>query len=116
MDVIGLHHVNINVRDLPEALSFYIDTLGFELLPRPDFGFEGAWIRMGTHELHLVVAPSAVIDRGQHFALQVASADATAAEFDRLGLSYRRGDSLSGPGRQLFVKDPTGNRIEFQQF
>ena len=50
----GYSHINILVDDLEAARAFYIDTLGFEVLPRPDFGgFEGAWYRVGQMQLHL---------------------------------------------------------------
>ena len=43
------------VDDLDAALGFYCDTLGFSVLPRPDFGpgTEGAWLQLGTAQVHL---------------------------------------------------------------
>ena len=115
MDVRGLHHVNVNVHDLDAALAFYVDQLGFELLPRPDFGFAGAWLQMGEHQLHLVVAADAAIDPRQHFALEVADLDAACAELDAVGVSYRRTPALPGAGAQAFLRDPSGNRIELNE-
>ena len=52
----GYTHINILVDDLEAAHGFYIDALGFEVLPRPDFpGFDGAWYRVGQMQLHLSV-------------------------------------------------------------
>lgn len=115
MQVQGLHHVNVNVRDLSEALAFYVDGLGFAVLPRPDFGFPGAWLQMGAHQLHLVEAPEAVIDRGQHFALEVADLDAACHELDAAGIDHQRRPHRTGAGRQVFLRDPSGNLIELNQ-
>lgn len=115
MDVTGLHHVNVNVASLEESLTFYVDKLGFVLLPRPDFGFAGAWLQMGAHQLHLVESAEFVIDPRQHFALQVGDLDACTAHLDTVGVEYRRPPITGGAGRQVFVRDPSGNRIELNQ-
>ena len=44
MQMKGIHHVSINVKDVPESIKFYVDVLGLEQLARPDFGFPGAWL------------------------------------------------------------------------
>jgi catechol 2,3-dioxygenase-like lactoylglutathione lyase family enzyme len=111
MRVRGLHHVNINVRSLDEALAFYTGRLGFEALDRPAFPFAGAWLRMGDDELHLVVDPEAIIDDSQHFALAVDDLDSCCRELDAAGVGVRR-----SPGsRQAFLRDPSGNVIELNE-
>ena len=115
MDVLGLHHVNVNVHSLPEALEYYVDGLGFAVLERPDFDFAGAWLAMGEHQLHLVVDPAAAIDPQQHFALQVVDLDACCASLDARGVEYRRSPAIAGAGRQAFLRDPSGNRIELNE-
>jgi catechol 2,3-dioxygenase-like lactoylglutathione lyase family enzyme len=114
MGVVGLHHVNLNVRDVDEAVAFYA-LLGCEVLPRPDFGFPGAWLSAGTHQIHLVLAPDAAIDPRQHFALEVDDADALAAALEAHGVEVRRARAVAGAGRQVFLRDPSGNRVELQQ-
>ena len=47
----GYTHVAISVTDLEAARAFYIDGLGFEELPRPNFGVDGMWLRVGSHAL-----------------------------------------------------------------
>jgi glyoxylase I family protein len=115
MDVVGLHHVALNVDDLDEALAFYVGALGFTVLDRPDFGFPGAWLRAGGHQVHLVVAPKAQHDPRQHFALLVNDAEAVAAGLEAAGLIVRRAPYVPGAGRQVFLRDPSGNRIELNQ-
>ena len=46
MEVLGIHHVNVNIHSLPEALEFYVDGLGFTSFDRPGFTIDGAWLSM----------------------------------------------------------------------
>jgi catechol 2,3-dioxygenase-like lactoylglutathione lyase family enzyme len=108
--------VAINVLDVDTAVQFYTDVLGFEVLDtRPDFGFAGAWLQAGNHQVHLMGVPDAQIDRGQHFALDVDDAEAWASHIEAKGVRCRRSDYVPGAGRQVFVRDPSGNRIELNQ-
>jgi catechol 2,3-dioxygenase-like lactoylglutathione lyase family enzyme len=52
--VTGFSHVAISVTDLAAARAFYCGILGFEELPRPDFGFPGMWLGVGELQLHFV--------------------------------------------------------------
>ena len=115
MQVRGIHHVSINVHELDPAMRFYVEGLGFRELPRPDFGFAGAWLEMGAHQLHLIETPGAAVDPRQHFALQVDDLDACVAEIEAKGLPVRRSPDIAGAGRQAFVRDPSGNRIELNE-
>jgi catechol 2,3-dioxygenase-like lactoylglutathione lyase family enzyme len=111
----GLHHVAVNVHELEPAMTFYVDQLGFTALDRPDFGFPGAWIPAGDHQIHLMEIPSATIDRGQHLALRVDDVDAAVAEVEAAGVMGRRSEYRAGAGRQAFLRDPSGNRIELNE-
>ena len=118
--VSGYSHIAISVTDLDEARDFYCDLLGFEVLPRPDFGFPGLWLRVGSLQLHLGVvdeAPSAG-PGFPHFALYVPTDefDATiesvrAAGVKMLGEPSSRVD-FGTPVRAAFITDPSGNVIE----
>jgi glyoxylase I family protein len=110
----GLHHVSINVDDVLAARDFYIRVLGLtERADRPDFGFGGAWLDAGDQQVHLIeadVPPS----MGQHFALAVTDLDAAVAELRALSVPVTDPVPV-GPGRQAFVTDPAGNRVELQE-
>ena len=118
--VSGYSHVAISVTDLDEARDFYCDVLGFEVLPRPDFGFPGLWLRVGALQLHLGVvdeAPSAG-PGFPHFALYVPAEefDATieavrAAGVKMLGEPSSRVD-FGTTVHAAFITDPSGNVIE----
>jgi glyoxylase I family protein len=110
----GLHHVSLNVRDVPAALDFYTRVLGLaQRTDRPDFSFDGAWLDAGSQQIHLIdadVPPSL----GQHFALAVSDLDAAVAELRARGVDVTDPVGV-GTGRQSFLADPAGNRIELQE-
>ena len=114
MQPLSVHHVSVNVPDVPAAVAFYTDVLGGTLrADRPDFGFGGAWIDLGTSQVHLLEAgPPPVL--GQHFALAVADLDAAVAELRDRGIEVGEPTPV-GPGRQTFVADPAGNTVELYQ-
>ncbi len=118
--VSGYSHVAISVTDLAAARDFYCDVLGFEELPRPDFGFPGLWLRVGSLQLHLGVAdePPSPGPGFPHFALYVPSEqfDATiealrAAGVKMLGEPSTRVD-FGTTVHAAFITDPSGNVIE----
>jgi len=110
----GLHHVSINVRDVPAARDFYVGVLGLtERADRPDFSFDGAWLDAGSQQIHLIKA-DVPPDRGQHFALAVTDLNAAVAELRSRGVTVTEPVPV-GTGRQSFLSDPAGNRIELQE-
>jgi glyoxylase I family protein len=118
-----LNHVSITVTDVAKAREFYTGVLGLEEIARPAFDFPGIWYSLGKGlSLHIIlndqlVRPAVerekISARYPHFALWTDDADATARRFEELGLPCR--DVVSGPTglRQVFVKDPDGNMVEF---
>ncbi|MEX2222067.1 MAG: VOC family protein [Candidatus Rokuibacteriota bacterium] len=118
-----LSHVSITVTDVTKARDFYTGVLGFPEIPRPAFDFPGIWYSLGGDlQLHIILNDQLVraaaereqiVARYPHFALWTEDVDGTARRFEELGLVCR--DVISGPTglRQLFVKDPDGNMIEF---
>jgi len=114
MEILGIHHVSINVTDAAEAIDFYVGHLGFlQRQDRPDFGIGGAWLDVGGQQVHLIET-DVPADKGQHFAVQVADLDATVVELRTAGLNV--GDPTPvGTGRQAFLRDPSGNLLELHE-
>ena len=118
--VSGYSHVAISVTDLDEARDFYCDLLGFEVLPRPDFGFPGLWLRVGSLQLHLAVADEPVSPGPgfPHFALFVPTDEfAATIEAVRAAGVKMHGEPSSRvdfgtPVQAAFITDPSGNVIE----
>jgi len=111
---LAVHHVSVNVPDVPSAVAFYTGVLGGTLRDdRPEFGFGGAWIDLGASQVHLLEAAAPPV-LGQHFALAVADLDAAVAELRGRGIAV--GDpSPVGSGRQTFLSDPAGNTVELYE-
>ena len=116
-------HVSITVTDVEKAREFYTGVLGFKEIARPAFDFPGIWYSLGGDlQLHIIlndqlvrpaVERETIVARYPHFALWTEDCDATARKIADLGLPCR--DVISGPTglRQVFVKDPDGNMVEF---
>jgi glyoxylase I family protein len=111
----GIHHVSINVRDVAEAERFYVEILGLEVLPRPDLGFPGLWLRAGDQEVHLLGIDSGRPLAEQHFAFGVADLASLRAELVRRGLAVSEPAAIEGVCLQAFTRDPSGNLLEFNQ-
>ena len=114
MNVVGVHHVAIGVKDVPEAIEFY-GLLGLVPLPRPDFGFPGAWLQAGTQQVHLLQTETAPPGAENHYAFQVEDLDACVAHLVANGVQARLSGTITGAGRQAFIKDPSGNVVELNQ-
>ena len=120
--IAGYSHVNLTVVDLDAAVAFYTEALGFDVLPRPDFGPQGrgVWLGHGAAQVHLAVVDEKAPRRGflPHIALHVpteAYAD-TMAELETRGVEFvAKPRSRVDLGRTVwaaFVEDPSGNLIE----
>jgi glyoxylase I family protein len=110
----GVHHVSINVTDVPAALDFYIGILGLaQRSDRPDFGFGGAWLDIGGQQVHLIEGrtPEAA---GQHFAIEVDDLAEVVEELRAGGIKVSK-PVVVGTGLQSFLHDPSGNQLELNQ-
>ncbi|MEF8842896.1 MAG: VOC family protein [Haloarculaceae archaeon] len=110
-----LNHVAIDVDDLEVTVAFYTDLFDMERVPTPDFGRPYAWLEFGGQQLHLIERGDPAPEN-QHFALIV---DDFETVWDR---AVARGaiDEDGGYVRalpngvvQCYVRDPSGNRVEF---
>lgn len=130
MQIQLLHHVSITVTDLEKSRRFYREILGLEEIPRPAFGFPGAWFGIGGGQhLHLIVHGRATLRSGKpidgrdnHFAVRVASYGAT-VDFLR-SKGYCEHADESDPKRmilsphaaagfpQIYILDPDHHVIE----
>jgi catechol 2,3-dioxygenase-like lactoylglutathione lyase family enzyme len=114
MEPVAIHHVSVNISELDRALAFYTGTLGGTVRDdRPDFSFAGAWINLGTQQVHLIQA-SVPPNLGQHFAIQVNDVHAVVNELRSKGLDVADPVRV-GSDLQTFVSDPDDNVIELHE-
>ncbi len=122
--LLGLHHLALNVRDLPLMKRFYVEVLGFRVEWEPDA--ENVYLTSGADNLAL--HQTAAAESGRR-----ASDVAALQTLDHLGLVVRtmadvdawgaylgeRGVALEGPprthrdgARSLYFRDPENNRVQ----
>lgn len=121
MQILGFDHISILVEDADRACAFYQDVLGLKLLPRPDLGFAGYWLDLGSGQaLHLLALPNPYAQvnkpehggRDAHFALRVACVEQAAETLAQRGIDFTRSKS----GRNaIFLHDPDQNALELFQ-
>ena len=112
----GLNHVSIVAHDLEDSVSFYVDALGLEPLPTPDFGFPVQWLRAGALQVHVFERPDEPPTYA-HFALEVDDVVALYERARELGILDRTSfgyaiAELPGGEAQLYIRDPAGNLLE----
>jgi catechol 2,3-dioxygenase-like lactoylglutathione lyase family enzyme len=115
-----INHVSVNARNLRQSVDFYVELLGAEPIPTPNFGVPVQWLALGRTQLHLYEKDLQPISL-HHFAVTV----------DDLEPAYRVGERLNAfdrqafgnhlvelPGNvvQLYVRDPAGNLVEIDQY
>ena len=116
MKLRGVHHVSVNVANLEESAKFYLEVLGLEQLPRPDFGFPGMWLRSEGQEIHLMQQENYEEPaKMQHFAFRVEDLDEAVEELKGRGVEVSKPFQIPNGGRQCFLRDPSGNMIELNQ-
>ena len=125
IQVKSLDHVTIVVKDLEQSRRFYVDVLGMRQVPRPGFSFDGLWFQAGKTQIHLILefagsgpagnllAAELRSSRTQHFAFEVADADAVEPRLRELQVPILSGPKPRPDGYvQVFVTDPDGHVVE----
>jgi glyoxylase I family protein len=126
---VTLHHVALYVSDLEATRRFYGDVLGMAEIARPaDFTFPGAYFRLGTAEVHVVVETEPG-RTGQlrpewspeelrtgytvHFALGLRDLGPTLARLTEHGVPVAGGPRIRADDvEQWYVTDPDGYVVE----
>lgn len=119
----GTHigHVHLKVSDIPRAVTFYTEVLGFELTTR--YGAEAAFMSFGGYHHHLGLntwqskgaPPPPRHSTGLfHFAILYPSRKELALALKRVFESGTQIDGASdhGVSEAIYLHDPDGNGIE----
>ena len=110
MEILDLNHVALHVKDIETSAAFYRDVIGLPDMPRPSFGFPGAWFRIGKdQELHLIGGRELEVvadKRGTHFALQVDSIEEAWSRMESRGAQPYSRQTRPDGAFQFYVADP----------
>lgn len=124
-DVQSLDHITLIVADLKATTRFYVELLGMQNVPRPDFDFPGAWYQIGNCQIHATVASDLAglsgwgdrkvkrPARGHHIAFQVPDAIVAANWLANQGVEIvvpakNRPDGAT----QVYLHDPDQHLVE----
>jgi glyoxylase I family protein len=116
-NILSLNHASFIVADIERSLPFYEVILGLTRIERPDLGFPGAWLQLGSQQIHLLELnnPDPITGRpvhggrDRHIALNALALAPIQVELDKAGLVYTM--SISGR-RAMFCRDYDGNTVE----
>jgi catechol 2,3-dioxygenase-like lactoylglutathione lyase family enzyme len=114
-----INHVSVNARNLRESVNFYVDLLGAEPVPTPNFGLPVQWLALGRTQLHLFERDLQPTSH-HHFAVTVDDLEPVYRAAERRGAFDRNAFGnhlveLPGDVVQLYVRDPAGNLVEIDQ-
>ncbi len=117
INILSLNHASFIVADTEKALGFYRDILGLKQIDRPDLGFPGAWLQLGTQQIHLLELDNPDPKEGRpmhggrdrHIALNALALAPIQEALDKSGVVYTM--SISGR-RALFCRDYDANTVE----
>ena len=116
-NIVSLNHASFIVTNTEVSLGFYRDILGLQQVDRPDLGFPGAWLQLGTQQIHLLELDNPDPTTGRpthggrdrHIALNVLSLTPVQEALTKAGIVYTM--SISGR-RAMFCRDFDGNTVE----
>jgi len=116
-NIVSLNHASFIVTDTEVSLGFYRDILGLQQVDRPDLGFPGAWLQLGTQQIHLLELENPDPTTGRpthggrdrHIALNALALAPVQEALTKAGIVYTM--SISGRNA-MFCRDYDGNTVE----
>ena len=111
-----INHVSINARDLRESVAFYVELLGAEPIPTPNFGVPVQWLALARTQLHLFERDLQPTSH-HHLGITVDDLEPVYRAAERRGAFERdafRNHLVELPGDvvQLYIRDPADNLVE----
>ena len=123
MQLKGIHHIALNVKDLDRAESFYTDILGFQVTNRFSKGLRHLMLETGNAAIALFESPelevkeaiSLLSEEGYlHLALEADPADFEniIKELQSNNIDIDNGPVKRGDGESIYFNDPDDNHLE----
>lgn len=114
-----INHVSINAQDLQESVDFYVDLLGAEPVPTPNFGVPVQWLALGCTQLHLFERDLQPTSH-HHLGITVDDLEPVYRAAERRGALENNAFGnhlvkLPGDVVQMYIRDPAGNLVEIDQ-
>ncbi|CAB9529453.1 Inherit from strNOG: FAD binding domain [Seminavis robusta] len=133
LQIIEVNHISLETEHVERLVAFYQNVLGLKPLPRPDFGFGGAWLRLaGGQALHIIerdpdkpscneeqehaLVPERFIRRSRHIALTVLDIESAKLILQAHDITFAVNHVPGTAIEQLFLYDPDGNGVEIGNF
>ena len=123
MQLKGIHHIALNVKDLDRAERFYIDVLGFQVTHRFSKGLRHLMLETGNaaialfeaSELEVKEAMNLLSEEGYlHLAFEADHADfeSVVKELQSKNIHIDSGPVKRGDGESIYFNDPDDNHLE----
>ena len=123
MQLKGIHHIALNVKDLDRAEKFYTDVLGFQVTHRFSKGLRHLMLETGNAALALFEAPKLEVKEAMnllseegylHLAFEAEPADFKniVTELQSKNIHIGDGPVKRGEGESIYFNDPDHNHLE----
>ena len=113
--IYGVHHVNLECKDLEATKAWYKDLFDLEDLDRgPGIGIVKNQLFIGENELHFTVRDEPVYQAEAHPAFEIKNWDEMISRIVQKGISFERGGPAVRPdgSQATFIRDLEGNLLE----
>ena len=118
------NHIALPTADAKRCAQFYCDVLGFRLVPRPSFSFDGRWLYRAEagvmihliHDANHQPSDGPMNTRGHHFAMQSSDIPGDLRLLAEHGIETVERTLPDHGYRQVFFQDPDGNVIEIGEW
>jgi catechol 2,3-dioxygenase-like lactoylglutathione lyase family enzyme len=115
-EISRLDHLTLEVRDINEALNFYTKILGLKDIHTPEeVKSKGIrWLSLPNNQaLHLIEIKDMQKPSSAHMALVVDDIDPWKKRLSENNIEIKPPKFSIYKAERFFIKDPSGNRIEF---
>ena len=123
MQLKGIHHIALNVKDLDRAERFYKDVLGFQITHRFSKGLRHLMLETGNATIALFESPELEVKEAMnllseegyhHVALEADPADFKniVKELKSKNIHIDNGPVKRGDGESIYFNDPDDNHLE----